>query len=182
MTPYEILAQAVGLVAMAFNILSYQQKSPKRVILYQLFGSSLFAVNFFLLGAIAGGITNLIAAGRAVVFANHQRFRAKHPAWLWLFIGLYVLSYPLTFTVFGKDFTLLTAVIELLPVIAMVATTVSFRMEDAAIIRRFGLVSSPCWLVYNITNLAISAIICEVLSLCSIVIGMLRHDRGHKQS
>ena len=60
----------------------------------------------------------------------------------------------------------------------MIATTISFRLTDAKSIRRYGLISSPSWLVYNIVNFAIGAIICEVLSLCSIVIGMIRLDRN----
>lgn len=178
---YTLLAQAVGIVAMAFNILSYQQKTPTRVILFQLVGSSLFSVNFFMLGATVGGIMNLIAAGRAVVFANRRRFRAEHPAWLWLFIALYVLSYPLTFTLFGKPFTPTSAIVEVLPVVAMVASTVSFRLQDASAIRKFGLISSPSWLIYNIVNVAVGAILCEVLSLISIVVGILRYDVRKKE-
>ena len=88
MTTYEIIAQAVGIVAMLFNILSYQQKSSKGAITFQLVGSSLFAVNFFMLGATVGGIMNLIAAFRAIVFVNKDTFHARHIGWL---IGFTVL-------------------------------------------------------------------------------------------
>ena len=44
-------------------------------------------------------------------------------------------------------------------------------------IRKYALISSPLWLIYNIANFSIGAIICEVLSLCSILVGMLRLDR-----
>ena len=33
-----IIAQAVGIIAMLFNIFSYQQKSAKRIIAFQFFG------------------------------------------------------------------------------------------------------------------------------------------------
>lgn len=177
MTAYDIIAQAVGLVAMVFNILSYQQKTARGAITFQLVGSSLFAVNFFMLGATVGGLMNLIAAFRAIVYRNKKRFRSDSIVWLAVFIALYVLSYVLTFTLLGKTFRPATGLLELLPVIAMTATTVSFRMESAKAIRRFGLISSPSWLVYNIANLAVGAIVCEAVSLVSIGIGMLRHDR-----
>ena len=45
---YEIAAQGVGIIAMAFNILSYMQKTRGRVITFQLIGASLFSVNFFI--------------------------------------------------------------------------------------------------------------------------------------
>ena len=40
---FELAAQIVGIAAMAFNILSYQQKTRVRAIGFQFFGSALFA-------------------------------------------------------------------------------------------------------------------------------------------
>ena len=173
----EIIAQAIGLLAMAFNILSYQQKTRNRAIAFQLCGGALFAVNFFLLGAIVGSILNVIAAIRAIIFLNKEKLKADHPAWLVGFTATYILSYILTFTAFGKDPTGFNLIVEFLPVIGMTATTISFRLSDAKAIRKYGLISSPSWLIYNIANFAIGAICCEVLSLISIVIGMIRLDR-----
>ena len=173
---YEIAAQGVGIVAMAFNILSYLQKTRKSVIAFQLIGASLFAVNFFMLGATVGGILNLIAAIRAVIYLNKEKFHADSPIWLIGFTTLYIASYVFNFTLFGKDFTLMNALIEVLPVIGMVAINLSYIKNDAKTVRLFGLVSSPSWLIYNIANTAIGAIICEVLSICSIVAGIIRYD------
>lgn len=176
MSSQELIAQAVGIVAMTFNILSFQQKTPKRVITFQLFGSILFALNYLLMGALVGMCMNIVGIMRAVVYANREKFRADRIAWLVLFTSLYVVSYILSFTVFGMEFTLRNAFVELLPVIGMTATTISFRLQDAATIRRFGFISSPCWLTYNVVNFAIGGAVCEIFSLCSIVIGLIRYD------
>ena len=176
MTAYEIVAQAIGIVAMLFKIFSFQQKTAKGAITMQLFCAALFSVNFFMLGATIGGMLNVLAVFRAIVFASKEKFRADHKAWLVLFIFLYIASYVLTFTVFKKPFEITSAVIELLPVIAMTADTISFRIGKAAAIRRWGLISSPGWLIYNISSLAVGAIICETISLVSIVIGIIRFD------
>ena len=175
-----IIAQIVGLFAMAFNIFSYQQRTQKRAIAFQLGGSTLFAINYLMLGAVVGGILNAVGIVRALVFLNREKLKATHPAWLMGFSAVYLLSYALTFTVFGKEATLFNLIVEFLPVIGMTATTISFRLSDAKAIRRFGLISSPSWLVYNIVSFSVGAIICEVLSLGSIVIGMLRLDRNKK--
>ena len=97
--------------------------------------------------------------------------------WLLGFVAVYLTSYLLTFTVFGKEPTAINLIVEFLPVVGMTATTASFRLTDAGAIRRFGLISSPTWLIYNIANFSIGAICCEVLSLGSILIGIFRHDR-----
>lgn len=173
---YEIAAQGVGIIAMAFNILSYLQKTRKNVITFQLIGASLFAVNFFMLGATVGGILNAVAAVRAIIYLNKKKFHADSPIWLIGFISLYIASYVLNFTLFGKEFTLMNALIEVLPVIGMVAINLSYIKNDAKTVRLFGLVSSPSWLIYNIANFALGAIICEVLSICSIISGIIKYD------
>ena len=179
---YDIIAQGLGILAMAFNIYSFQMKTSKKVIMLQMFGGALFSVSFFMLGATVGGILNAVAAFRAVIYIYEEKFRAKHIAWLYFFIAVFIASYILTFTVFKKPFTVTNAQIELLPVIGMTASTISFRLNNAKAIRRYGLISSPSWLIYNIINVAVGAIVCEVLSLFSIFIGMLRFDIKGKNS
>ena len=176
MLPLEIAAQAVSIVAMAFNIFSYQNKRQRGVILFQLFGSGLFAVSFFILGAFVGGLLNLIGVVRAIVFMNKEKLRTHHPLWLIGFVTVYLLSYLLTFTVFGKEPTAAHLIVEFLPVVGMTATTISFQREKAATVRRYGLISSPSWLVYNVVSGSLGAILCEVFSLISILIGIWRLD------
>ena len=62
MTKFEIIAQAIGVAAMVFNITSYQRRTPGGVIAFQLIGSTLFAVSFFMLGATVGALMNVIGA------------------------------------------------------------------------------------------------------------------------
>ena len=177
MEPIEIIAQAIGIVAMVFNILSYQGKKQKTVITLQLFGGLLFAVNFWMIGAKVGGILNVIAVIRALIFLFKDKLKADSVFWLIGFILSYIVVYILTFTTFGTELTPWTLIRELLPVIGMTALSVGFRLKDAANIRKCGLVSSPAWLLYNIAVGSWGAIICETLTLISIFVGMFRHDK-----
>ncbi len=176
MLDYQFAAQAVGIVAMAINIVSFQQKSQRRLIILQFFGATLFAVNMFMLGAVVGGCLNLIGAARAVVYANKQKFRAERIVWIVLFVILYLASYAVTFIFFDKEPTLQNLTVEFLPIIGMTASHLGFYFSTAKTVRHLGLVSSPCWLTYNIVNFALGGIICEILCMLSIFIGMLRHD------
>ena len=176
MTEIEIIAQVIGIFAMVANCLSYQQKKDTTLLAFQLVGSTLFGINYFLLGALSGAMLNVVAVVRALIFIKKDKFNARHPAWLITFILLYITSFVLVFTVFDKEPTLPNLIVELLPVLAMIIATVSYRYADAKMIRRFGICASPLWLTYNIVNVAIGAIICETLNIFSIIIGMLRHD------
>ena len=172
----EITAQVIGILAMIMNCLSYQQKGRNGILFFQLGGSILFSINFFMLGAISGAILNLVGIARVLVFLSKEKLNAKHPLWLALFITLYALSYVLIFTVFNTPFTLKNAILEILPVIAMTLTTISFRFSNAKAIRIFGIFNSPLWLIYNIFSFSIGAICSEIINLISIVVGIIRHD------
>ncbi len=180
MTPFEIAAQIIGVFAMTFNILSYQQKQQKFIIALQLFGSALFTVHFFMLGAYMGGLLNAVGIVRAIVFLNKDKLKSDRLPWLIGFICVYLLSYALTFTLLKKPFTAPNAIVEILPVIGMTATTVAFRCKTAKTTRLLGFISSPAWLIYNIVSVSIGAICCEVISIISIFIGYLRLDKNQK--
>ena len=173
---YTLTAQGIGIVAMLFNIFSYQQKTQKGAIAFLLCGTTLFSVNFFMLGATVGCFMNIIGAIRSIVYLNKKRLRADSIYWLIFFVVLYVAAYIVTLVFFKEDPKAIDYIIELLPVIGMTAATIGFMKTDAAAVRRYGLICSPSWLIYNICNFAVGAIICEVLSLCSIIIGIIRFD------
>ena len=177
MEPIEIVAQAVGIVAMAFNILSYQCKKQSTVIALQLFGGALFSANYLLLGATIGGILNLIAVVRAVVFLFKDKLKTDRLIWFIPFLASYITVYILNFTLFGVAPTPFNFIIELLPVIGMTALNIGFRLKNASDVRICGLISSPAWLIYNIAAGSWGGILCEIFTLISIFIGMLRHDK-----
>ena len=182
MLPIEIAGQAVSIVAMACNILSYQQKKQSHLIVCQLLGGALFSISFFMLGATVGGLLNAVATLRAVLFLFEKKLHTSHPAWLYGFIVCYVAFYVMSFTVFGVEPNFVHFVIELLPVIGMTALSIAFMLGNSRMTRRLGLISSPAWLIYNIYYASVGAIICEVISLVSIIIGMYRHDRKHQKA
>ena len=172
----KIAAQVISILAMAMNILSYQNKKQKSILIFQMVGGTLFAVSFFMLGGITGAMLNVIGIIRAIIFLNKERLRADRPIWLVIFSLVFLGSYALSFTVFGKEITAYNLAVELLPVIGMVITTASFQKKDAKSVRVFGLINSPFWLTYNIINLSIGAICCEIISSLSIIIGYVRFD------
>jgi hypothetical protein len=181
MTPIEIVGQTVGIFAMACNILSYQQKKQSHLIFCQLLGGALFSVSFFMLGATMGGLLNVVATLRAILFLFEEKLHTSHPLWLGGFIACYVVFYVLSFTVFGVAPTPINFLIEILPVIGMTALSVAFMRKDSRRTRQLSLISSPAWLIYNIYYVSVGAIVCEAISLVSIFVGMLRHDIHKKE-
>lgn len=182
MTALEITAQVIGILAMTMNVLSFQFKEQKKLILVQLAGAVLFTAHFLLLCLaeeqfLMGFALNVLGMARAYVYSHKEQFHAEHIGYVFGFVTLYLAAYILTFTVFGMEATAGNLIIELLPVIGMTITTVSFRMKDAKSVRRLGLINSPAWLAYNVARTSIGGAISEVFCLVSVVVGILRLDR-----
>lgn len=177
----EIVAQAFGIVGMIFNIIVFQQKKQRNVLIFQFFAALTFALNYLLLGAIVGGLLNIVGALRAVVFYFEDKTRARALPWLIVFILAFGVSYPLTFLAFGTQPSAKNLIIELLPVLAMIIATIALRAGKSKTVRSLGLISSPMWLVYNCFSGSFGAIASEILNLISIIVGIIRLDIKKKE-
>lgn len=179
----EIFIQAISIVAMAVAILSFQQRSQKKIVLFQLCSGTLFCIHFFLLHATAGWMLNLVHVLRSVVFSQCDKHAwARHKAWIVVFI---LASVAVCVPSFFSPETVSSPVrfmAEFFPIVGMVATTVAYREKNASRVRFFALISSPLWLNYNILHFSVGGILTEVFSLVSISLAMLRLDRAAAKS
>ena len=178
---YDVLAQALGIAGMTMNILSYQGKSQRAVILMQMVGAAFFTANMFMLSAWSGFILNALGIVRAIVYANKEKFR-NMKLWNTVFFVCYGLSYLAVFTVFRRPVTVWNLILEMLPTSAMVVSTVAFSRKNAADIRKFAWYVSPAWLVYDAISLSIGGTVCEAISIISILTATLRLDRKKKDT
>jgi len=172
----EIVAQIIGILGLIANSVAYQMTKKKAILFCQMCGSVFFTVNYVMIGAYSGAILNAVAIIRAIVYIYKDKFRAEHIAWLLAFSAVYVASYVAVFTIIGKEPTLYNLILEILPVVAMIVVTVSYRSKSARTVRAFGMINSPLWLVYNIANMAIGAIISGIINIVSLIIGIIRYD------
>lgn len=178
----ETVAQIFGLCGMTMNVLSYQRKEQREIIFMQLIGSLFFAVNFFMIGAFVGALLNVVGMLRAVAYWQRERFHAQKIHWVFGLGIAYIAIYILSFTVFGTEPTAKNLSVEILPVIGMIITTVSFYLGRARAVRILGgMINSPLWLTYNIVNFTLGGIISESVSLVSIVLGIIRYDVKKKE-
>ena len=172
----KIIGQGFGIIGIILNAITFQEKEQKRICFWQFCGSICFMLNFFMLGAVIGGMLNGLGMIRALVYMFYEKTHANHPLWFIGFILAYLTSYILSFTVFNIEPTPINFVIEILPVIAMTALSIGYTLNNSKSFRLSAYVSSPCWLVYNIIYLSIGAIITEAINIISITIGTFRHD------
>lgn len=171
-----ILAQALSFGAMACNVLSLQQKKKRNLVLCQLLGSILFAVSFFLLGAYAAFLQNVVATARNLLFSRENFSERSGKRWSWVFMGLFLLAYGLTFWLFGEEFNTRNAIVNALPTVAMCIMSVAFSLKNVFHIRLLSIVNALFWLTYSLIFMSMGDIVSEVLCIISSVVGIVRYD------
>ncbi len=164
----ETIGQIIGFVAMGIIVFSYQQKSHKNILTFQMVSGLLFTIHYFLIGAYTGCISNLIGAGRSAIYANRGKNAfTSFKLWPVIFSVVFIASgIPTWLNLFSA-----------FPMIAMVVSSVVLWIDSPKINRALSIPTSACWLIYNIATLSYAGIATEIFVLSSIIIGMIRLDR-----
>lgn len=162
----DIFAQAIGFLAMASFILSYQVKSNRTLFWCQAAGSALFCLQFFLLGAASGCLSLAVNILRGLLLT-------KYNDWPWVrrkvvaavFCGVYGAILLLTWA----------GPISLLAFTASAVSTLGYWRNNARTIRLVNLLcASPCWLVYDILIRSWGGILNEAITMMSVLISGFR--------
>ncbi len=156
---------------MAIIVTSYQQKSHKNILVFQMVSGVLFTVHYLLLGAYTGAVMNLLGAMRSLVYSNRNKKWASNIIWPICFSIAFAVSGVLTWA----------NVFSVLPMIAMLLSSVVLWIENPKINRSLSIPSSSCWLLYNIKTVSYPGITTEIFVLASIIIGIIRLDIKKKK-
>ena len=140
-----------------------------------LTGLLLFVVHYALLGAWTGSLMNLVEAGMVFIAYQKEKFAwAKSSVWLFVFIGLFILSGIVT----GKTW------VDSCPVIAQIFGAIAVWQKSPRAIRFLMFVPRPLWFFYNFVVGSYAGMAAEIFILASVLIGIIRFDilkRSHKQ-
>ena len=80
MTDIEIIAQIIGFLAIAMNIISVQFNTHFKIMLFKSLGSFLFCVQYLMLGAYPGFVMDFIGVIRNFVFAYNVKRNKSNKA------------------------------------------------------------------------------------------------------
>ncbi len=168
----EVLTQIIGIAAMIFSVFSFQMNRHKHIMIMQILATSLFGLQYFLLGAYTGMAVDAVAVVRGIVFYNKDKKWASSNIWIAVFIIMFIVSGIFTWQ--GPSSLLMTG--------AMILNTFSFSFTKPKLVRSTILISSPLVLIYNIITGSIGGIINEICVELSSVVGLLRYDVKRKTS
>ena len=160
-----IISQLIGFVAAALLLLSFQQRTHRRIVVMQACSGFLFAVQYFLLGAYEGMIGNVVGFTRSIAYSFRGRSKAVDH-----------IACPVVFAILAGlgGIATYTSPASLLPMAAMMISSFVIWSPKTQQLRALTMPNSAMWLVYNVICSSYSGIVTEVLNLISIVIGLIR--------
>ena len=174
MNTITIIGQVVGFAAAAILILSFQFKENKTLFTAQVIATSLFTAHYMLLGiggdqsAFSGMAQNFGGLLLRVVLLLSEKWeKLRSPVALSLICAYSAVTSVLTYNAANP--------LCILPMVGnLILAGAMFTNKPNAI--RLGQLSvtSPCWLIYNISVFSISGILTESFNIVSIGIYYIR--------
>lgn len=163
----EIIGQLLGIAAVVTGFISFQMKTPKGILVFQLIASVIFSAHYLCIAAYTASALNLLGAVKCLVFYLREKRGSKS-----------IVS-PLIFSVLVVVTSLMTweGWYSALIMVALVVNTFSLAMGNAQKTRWCMFIKSPLCLVYNILVTSGGGIIYECAVLVSSTIGILRNRR-----
>lgn len=165
-----ILVQGIGFLGVACSVLAFQYKQYRQLVGLRAATELFFGIQYLLLGAYSGAAVDFLGCFRNWVFLSCNRREKSLRPWRILFSVIFV----------GVALLPWDGPKSLLSAVAKVASTVAYGSSNPRLIRFITLCSSSCWLIYNFAVFSIAGVLGEVLTLTSVLIGILRFDiLGH---
>lgn len=163
-----ITAQIFGIFAILFWGLSIQNKKKEDILVFQIYASLCYAVQFFLLGGYTAFLVDIIAVLRLYAFYKEEKkYGSIDKKWLYIFLILTLAS-----GIFTYD-----GLISIIPILIGLFYTVSTWVKNTKYLRIFYIVCAVLWTFYNFTYGALTAVIGNILEIISGIISMIRFDR-----
>ena len=162
-----MIASIVGIIGIGANIIIYQQKSGKKLLLFKLISDFLWALHYILFSANSAAIIATINIFREFVFFSKEKRWAKSKLWLVFFLFCSIISAIFTYK----------SLYNILPAIASILSVISFWRSNPNTSRIFAYPISISMLTYDIFCLSYMGIINEILTLLSTTIGILHYKK-----
>lgn len=158
-------AQIIGLFAMTFAVSAWQFKNPRHIILCFVPANTLWAIQYFMLGAWLGVIMNIcsVAKDGALAFI-HERYVAY-------LIGAFLA------VAWGFGLYSFTHWYDILPLAGVTTVNLALLQRDNRPLYARACILTGCfWLGYNIIVHSWMGTCCSTLVIISSIVGMARHE------
>lgn len=163
---YLLLAQGMGFAGLVLNLLAYQCRNSRRLILTQLGSNITYVIHFLMLGAYTGCLSlSIMMLSNALLSLRRWRW-AAWPGWRGVLCALFLAAAAVTWQGW----------LSVLPCVGTMTAAMSNWTRNGKIMRLGRLmIVSPCWLIYDVFVGSWSGVLDELLGITSLVISICRY-------
>ena len=162
-----LIGQLLSLAAVATGFVSFQMKTSKGILAFQILTALLFSAHYALIGAMTAAALNFVAAVKCVVYYIRNQRNSKS------------LLFPVFFTVLVFVTSLLTwdGWYSIFIMAGLLVNSVGLALSNPQTIRKLTLIKSPLCLAYNILVLSSGGTIYEIAVFLSAILGIWKNRR-----
>lgn len=165
-SPLKIAAQIIGLIALIEGLFIYQQSSRRKILILKGSNDLIWAAHYALLGAVSGAVLDVIAVFRAIVFYNKDKRWASSKLWLLVFLAVTWVGIALSWQ----------GPVSLLAGFGSSFAVTGYYLTNERLTRLFNIPALILWLVYSALNYSFGGIVNNVITFCSLIVGIVRFD------
>lgn len=163
-----IIGQVLGVAAVIVGFFSYQMKTAKKLLMFEIIVAFIFAAHYFFIGAMTAMALNLLSAVQCIFYYFRNKRGSKSMVIPIIFTVLIVATGILTWEGWYSVFI----------VIGLAVYSLAIAMPDAQMIRIAMFIKNPLCLAYNVAVLSVGGIVYECTVLVSSVIGVIRNRKS----
>lgn len=149
------LIQGVGFLAWLVWLLSYWNKSKKKILLWQVGSGMLYVLHYLLLSAKSGVLMQLIGVFREMGF-YFAKTDKQEKLIFWLLLPIYLII----------GFITSEGMISILPLVASIVVCYTMTKSSRHIVWG-GIVDGICWFIYCIFSHSFSGLVTNSFVICS---------------
>ncbi len=158
-------AQVAGLFATGICVGVWQIKNPRKILLFGVPGAFLWGVQYLLLGAPLGALTNFSSAAKDLILVN------IHKKYLPILVGVFLLM------IWGIGLYMMSTWADILPIFSVTLFNLALLFRDnRSLLARSSILSQILWIMYNIIVGSWMGLLCSSLTIISTLWGMARHE------
>ena len=165
-----ILAQIVGIAAVALYLLSFQLKRRGQLVFVTCLSNCLYVLQYCLLGAFSGAVLDVLSTVSSI-FAGKKNVPGfqRYAKGVAVAISSLIVVAGLVLAILQKSW------VELLPIAGALLQTVGLWFQKEQTIRKFALIGAPFWLCYNFISQAYGAAFGSLLTMISAIVALIRY-------
>ena len=166
--PMVLIANMIGIAAVAMFVLSYQCKTRRWIIAFNAGSRVLYVLQYLLLGGLDGAVLDVVALLVTLVAQRKDRKPFdRFPKLTVVGCNLFIVAMGLLFY---------RNIFSLLPILGVLFETGALWLNKERYIRFVSFFGAPFWLAYNLTIQGYGSAVGNVMTMVSIGLAILRYD------